>query len=127
MTLHRFSSKAKVGEKIRKFPKPCRICGVLSLEPLCEPHALQAKQIHEARRAIRKKETGQYGGDYQRRAKAVRESAITCHLCGEGRRVDDPWEADHVEPSTQGSLARLLPAHRTCNRSKSNKTNERNN
>ena len=115
------SSRGKVGERIRKFPKPCRICGVLSPEPLCEPHQAQAKAIHEARRSMRKAQTGQYGGDYARRAKAVRESAILCHLCGEGKKENDPFEADHVIPASSGDTGTLLPAHRSCNRRRSNK------
>ena len=121
MTLHRYTDRGKVGEKIRKFPKPCRICGVLSLDPLCPPHTEQAKKIHEARRAIRKAETGQYKGDYYRRARAVREAAILCHLCGEGRKENDPFEADHVVPASSGNTGELLPAHRSCNRRRSNK------
>jgi 5-methylcytosine-specific restriction endonuclease McrA len=121
MTLHLSTSRAKVGEKIRRFPKPCRICGVLSLEALCEPHSAQAKAIHEARRALRKAQTGQYSGEYQRRAKAVRDSAIVCHICGEERKENDPFEADHVIPASSGDTGQLLPAHRSCNRRRSNK------
>ena len=120
-THHRYSSRGKAGEKIRKFPKPCRICGVLSPDPLCPPHSEQAKQIHEARRALRKKETGQYSGDYQRRARAVRQAAILCHICGKGKKENDPFEADHVIPASNGQTAQLLPAHRSCNRQRSNK------
>jgi len=114
-------SRGKVGEKIRRFPKPCRICGTLSPEPLCEPHRAQAKAIHEARRAQRKAQTGQYSGDYARRAKAVRDSAVICHICGEGRKQNDPFEADHYIPAEQGSQATLLPAHSSCNKRRSNK------
>jgi hypothetical protein len=120
-TLHLSSSGEQVGEKIRRFPKPCRICGVLSPEPLCPTHTQQAKEVHEARRAQRKAQTGQYGGDYARRAKAVREAAITCHLCGEGKKENDPFEADHVIPASSGQTGQLLPAHRSCNRRRSNK------
>ena len=121
MTHRPSTSRGKVGEKISKFPKPCRICGVLSPEPLCEPHRAQAKAIHEARRSQRKATTGQYGGDYARRARAVRENAIACHLCGEGKKENDPFEADHVIPASSGDTGQLLPAHRSCNRRRSNK------
>ena len=121
MTHRPSTSRGKVGEKISKFPKPCRICGVLSPEPLCEPHRAQAKAIHEARRAQRKAQTGQYGGDYARRAKAVRDSAVICHICGEGRKQNDPFEADHYIPAEQGSQATLLPAHSSCNKRRGNK------
>jgi hypothetical protein len=125
MTLHLSASRGKVGEKIRRFPKPCRVCGVLSPEPLCPPHQAQAKEVHEARRRIRKAQTGQYGGDYYRRAREVRENAILCHLCGEGKKEGDPFEADHVIPAEAGNLAILLPAHRSCNRRRSNKPLDR--
>ena len=46
--------------------------------------------------------------------------AEICHLCGEGGRVGDPWEADHVNPEL-GSQSILLPAHRSCNRKRGNK------
>jgi hypothetical protein len=116
-----FSSRGKVGEKISKFLKPCRICGVLSPDAICPPHQAQAKQVHEARRAIRKAQTGQYGGDYAKRARAVRQAAVLCHLCGEGKKENDPFEADHVIPASSGDSASLLPAHRSCNRRRSNK------
>ena len=115
------TSRAKAGERIRRFPKPCRMCGVLSLDPLCPPHQEQAKRIHEERRAIRKAETGQYSGEYRRRAKAVREAAVLCHLCGEGKKENDPFEADHVVPASSGDTGTLLPAHRSCNRRRGNK------
>jgi hypothetical protein len=106
---------------MRKFPKPCRVCGTLSPDPLCPPHQAQAKQVHEARRAQRKAQTGQYSGDYARRARLVRESAILCHLCGEGKKEEDPFEADHVIAASNGTTGQLLPAHRSCNRRRSNK------
>jgi hypothetical protein len=56
----------------------------------------------------------------------VRESATLCHLCGEGRKENDPFEADHIIPAEAGSQAILLPAHRTCNRKRSNKPIEKN-
>lgn len=106
---------------MRRFPKPCRICGQLSLNAMCEPHQAQANLIHEERRRIRKKETGQYGGSYATRARAVREAAIACHLCGEGKKINDPFEADHINPSEPGDRAILLPAHRSCNQRRGNR------
>ena len=46
--------------------------------------------------------------------------AEICHLCGEGGRVGDPWEADHANPEL-GQASILLPAHRSCNRKRGNK------
>lgn len=110
------------GEReMKRFPKPCRICGVLSPKPLCQTHLAQSRAVHEQRRALRKAETKQYSNGYKKRAKLIRDTAIVCHICGEGRRMNDPFEADHVIPATPGDSALLLPAHRTCNRLKSNK------
>jgi hypothetical protein len=54
-----------------------------------------------------------YGGDYRKRAKAVRDAATHCWLCGEPARPNDPWQADHVIAGEIESP--LLPAHRSGN------------
>ena len=50
-----------------------------------------------------------YQGTYQTEAKAIRENATHCWICGDGPRPNDPWQADHVDEHT------LAPAHRSCN------------
>jgi 5-methylcytosine-specific restriction enzyme A len=103
------------------FPKPCLDCGLLTRNGnRCEVHQARVDALHEARRASVKKVTGQYGNGYSKRAKEVREAAVTCHLCGEGARWGDPWEADHLYPAEPDSP--LLPAHRSCNISRGNKS-----
>lgn len=89
--------------------RPCVTCGTLT-EGLtyCEPCRLERERKRSARRGRR-----HYTGDYARRARAVRESASQCWICGEGARPDDPWTADHVLPGDPASP--LLPAHRSCN------------
>ena len=109
--------------KVYRFPKPCLRCGKLSDYRLCELHRKEEKERHEAYRATRKRATNQYGGTYARRAKEVRENAIVCHICGEGKKENDPFEADHLNPSEDGNNAILLPAHRSCNRRKGNRPN----
>jgi hypothetical protein len=104
---------------MRKFPKPCLICNALSLETLCPTHLAQVKQLHDIRRQQVKKATGQYSGDYRKRAKQIRDTAIVCHLCGEGARYNDPWEADHIDPANP--MSELKAAHASCNRSRGNK------
>lgn len=49
----------------------------------------------------------------------------TCHICGQGVAVDDPWHVEHVVPKLRGrqgggsdDLANLALAHRSCNLSK---------
>jgi 5-methylcytosine-specific restriction endonuclease McrA len=68
-----------------------------------------------------KKDTGQYSGQYRKRAAEVRASALVCHLCGEGARLADPWVADHINPASHGNTAELKPAHRSCNGRRGNK------
>lgn len=103
-----------------RFPKPCIDCGALTLGGnRCQIHQQRIDDLATARRNSVKKSLGTYSGDYRRRAKAVRESAIICHLCGEGARVNDPWEADHLIAGDPRS--ELAAAHRSCNQRRGNK------
>lgn len=92
--------------------KPCLTCGKLTTNASrCDPcHAAHARAL-DAKRDPAKRQ--HYKGDYRRRAKAVREAASVCWLCGEGERQGDPWQADHVVPGEPESP--LMPAHRSCN------------
>ena len=83
--------------------KACSICGRIALpgSNRCERH-------------YRKPRSGSYGRD----AKRVRETAVVCHLCGQGPRPDDPFVADHIIPRAYGGTddpTNLAPAHRSCN------------
>ncbi len=92
------------------FAKPCINCGTLTRTgSRCEKHQAIVNSRIDARKAQRT----HYSGDYRRRAKAVREAAVTCWLCGDGARPNDPWTADHYIPHDPTSP--LLPAHRSCN------------
>lgn len=51
-----------------------------------------------------------------------------CHICGQGRADDDPFEVEHVLPKLRGrkgggsdDLGNLALAHRSCNIKKSAK------
>jgi hypothetical protein len=102
------------------YAKPCLDCGRLTKGgSRCETHQKMIEQRLEAKRAERKRETGQYAGDYRKRAKQVRDSALYCHLCNEGMRIDDPFQADHLIPGDPNSP--LAPAHRSCNARRGNK------
>jgi hypothetical protein len=79
------------------------------------------QRVEAARAGTRNRE--HYRGDYQRRAKFVRSTAIVCWLCGEGWRSDDPWQADHIEPGNPSS--ELAAAHRSCNIARSNQSRAR--
>jgi 5-methylcytosine-specific restriction endonuclease McrA len=57
-------------------------------------------------------------GTYTRNAAKVRAQAVTCWICGDGPRADDPWVADHVTPRMYGgsdNISNLRAAHRSCN------------
>jgi 5-methylcytosine-specific restriction endonuclease McrA len=82
-------------------------------------HQAQVDQQSANRRATVKRITGQYSGDYKRRAKAVRQSAVNCHICGDPARINDPWTADHIIAGDRNSP--LAPAHRSCNERRGNK------
>lgn len=105
-----------------RFPKPCLDCGVLTTGGnRCDEHETIVKQLHNIKRAAVKKATGQYSGSYRARAKVVRDTALVCHICGDGARVDDSWVADHAIPASPGDSALLLPAHKSCNAKRGNK------
>lgn len=105
-----------------RFPKPCLDCGELTNGGnRCEDHQNLVEKLHNAKRAAVKKVTGQYAGSYRARAKLVRETALVCHLCGDGARANDSWVADHVDPGSAGDTALLLPAHKSCNERRGSK------
>lgn len=103
-----------------KFKVPCLECGVLtSGRNRCPQHQAIMDARHEAKRSEVKRNTGQYSGEYRKRAKQVRETAVACHLCGKGAIMNDPWEADHLIPGDPYSP--LAAAHRSCNQKRGNK------
>ena len=103
-----------------RFRKPCLDCGELTDGGnRCEVHQRRVDELAEMRRALIKKTLNTYGGDYKRRAKQVRDTAVVCHLCGEGARMGDPWQADHLVAGDSNSP--LAAAHGSCNRRRGNK------
>jgi 5-methylcytosine-specific restriction endonuclease McrA len=106
---------------MRRFAIPCIECGQLTKNEggKCSTHKRLYEQQQELRRSLVKKLTGQYSGDYRKRAKAVRDNALECHLCGRGALPNDPWEADHIDPADPKS--ELAAAHRSCNLRRGNK------
>jgi uncharacterized C2H2 Zn-finger protein len=106
------------------FNKPCLDCGALSKKtrcPSCQKGYLEKKD-REGGYQRRGRKAHLYGGDYTKRAKQVRATAIICHLCGGGAREGAPWvwEADHLYPEL-GNNSPLAPAHRVCNQKRGNK------
>ena len=87
-------------------------CPRLTRGTRCAEHQRQHDRARNARRT-------HYQGDYRKRAKQVRDSAVLCHLCGQGARPGDPWTADHVRPGDPTSP--LRPAHKSCNSRRGNR------
>jgi hypothetical protein len=99
---------------------PCLVCNRLTNgSSRCETHQKIWDDAAEMKRRARKAATGQYAGDYKMRARVVRENAYECHICHEGARLNDPWQADHLRPGDPDSP--LAAAHRSCNASRGNK------
>ena len=93
-----------------QFLKPCLDCGVLSYGRRCSLHTQQLTQLIDLKRKHKRKH---YTGDYQKRAKIVRENATHCWICNKGAIEGDPFQADHYHAGQGDSV--LLPAHRSCN------------
>lgn len=87
-------------------PRPCLDCQQLTHDTRCPDCAKRRNRI--------------WRGEYLKQAKQVREQATVCWICGEGARPDDPFTADHLLPANPNSP--LLPAHRTCNSRRGNRT-----
>lgn len=97
--------------------RPCIDCGALTAKgsrcPTCQ------SRLNMRMDAARQGKREHYSGDYQRRAKAVRENAVACYWCGEGFTLRNPVQADHLDAGNPDSL--LVPACRKCNIGRSNK------
>ena len=99
------------------FKKPCLDCGVLSDGSRCEIHTRRVEQLRDIKRAGKKRAL--YNSDYRKQAAIVRATAIACHLCGDGARLNDPWQADHLDAGNPASP--LAAAHRSCNAKRGDK------
>lgn len=108
---------------MRGFRKPCLRCGELSYENYCEIHReLKAAELRQRLATLPKRtdKSKLYGGDYRKRAKEVKEKSTHCHICHKPATPGDPFEADHIIPGDPNSP--LAAAHRSCNRSKGNRS-----
>lgn len=98
-----------------RLPRPCLNCGQLTDNSRCLTCNRERERIASAARPPRP----HYSGDYRKRAKIVRETAIACHWCGGGFAPDNPVQADHV---LQGDPASPLVAScRRCNIARANR------
>ena len=122
LTTHHLQRQRMGNKRKMRFPNPCLDCGTLSLGNRCPTHQQAIDEQAAQRRAAVKASTGQYSGNYTKLARIIRQTTITCALCGQGARPNDPWQADHKQPGTPvHSLDQLQGVHATCNRTRSNK------
>ena len=112
------------GVLMPRFNTPCLDCGQLSRNGSrcgeCQAQRNLVKQVRQDTEARREKKKQLYNYAYRQRAKLVRENATHCHICKQGYRPNDPFEADHLVPGNPDSP--LAPAHRSCNQSRGNAT-----
>lgn len=105
--------------------KPCLNCGRVSDNTRCPKcHAAAQKQTNMKAAARQKNRGGSpYDkGQYRTQAKQVRANATKCHICKQGPKPNDPFQADHLIPIQQGGGAGpLAAAHRSCNIRRANK------
>lgn len=88
--------------------RPCVACGATTtIGDYCDTHAGYGTG--------RDRNRPHYTGDYQTRAKRVRDTATHCAICGGGPRKNDPWTAHHIIAGDPRS--ELVPAHKSCNES----------
>ena len=99
--------------------QPCLGCGQLTIKTRCPECQAPRDQAKNERRAGRKRDTGQYSGDYRKRAALIRATATHCWLCHQAFKPGDRIEADHINPGDPQSP--LAGAHRLCNQRRGNK------
>jgi 5-methylcytosine-specific restriction endonuclease McrA len=105
--------------------QPCLDCGNPTSGtrcPKCSGAHLRARNTKQT--GLRKSKGGrpQYAGGWAAYSKAIRATATVCHLCGEGPKADDPWQADHIIPAARGGGAGpAAAAHRSCNVGRANR------
>ena len=99
------------------FRKPCLDCGALSYDTRCDVHKKRVEQLRDIKRASKKKAL--YNPEYRKQAAIVRATAISCHICNDGARLNDPWQADHLVAGDPNSP--LAAAHRSCNAKRGDK------
>jgi hypothetical protein len=103
--------------------RTCLECGTITTDGTrCQDCRRQLNRQRERARHRPPRIRPHYAGNYQARAKAVRDNASVCWICLEGPRPNDPWTADHLTPGDPNSA--LAPAHRSCNSRRGNRTHD---
>ena len=101
-------------------PRTCLTCGALHHNTSrCD----QCETQRETQR-LRHRDKTHYDHTYRKAAKQVRDSATICWICKQPAKPNDPWTADHLIPADLHSP--LLPAHRSCNSARGNRTHRDN-
>jgi len=103
---------------LRAVMKPCLTCQQLIEAKPNVIRCTDCETVYQSQRHKRQaltRDRSHYLGNYRSRAKVVRDTAEACWFCGEGRRIDDPFQADHLIPQDSSPDAILLPIHRSCN------------
>jgi hypothetical protein len=101
--------------------KPCIDCGTPTNDTRCPTHTNEHDRAKDRGRARHHNEYGR--AKHRGEGARVRATATRCHICGQGPKPNDPWQADHLIPlaNNRGGGGPLLPAHRSCNIARSNK------
>jgi hypothetical protein len=98
--------------------QPCMGCG----QPINETRCVTCQTKYNKERPKRRDRGKGYDYEYKRNARIVRATARICWICGQGRKDDDPWQADHLIPLADGGVrSPLAAAHRSCNIRRSNR------
>jgi hypothetical protein len=86
---------------------PCLTCGDPTTQP---PYCPSCRTIKQRKPAAHSR---LYNNTYRKAAKAIRENATQCWICGGQPTIKDPIQADHVNTGDPNSI--LRPIHRSCN------------
>lgn len=106
-------AKHRQSVQMRQINRPCIQCGALVRSKT------RCADCERKRQATRNQARQYYKGDYAKRARLVRQSALVCALCHLPPTSTDPLTADHVEPGVPSSPLRA--AHRSCNSARGNR------
>lgn len=85
--------------------RACTVCGALAIPGTnrCRAHPKTPRRRDRA---------------YTQAARDLVATATRCAICGQPRRPDDPFVADHRIPIAMGGssdISNVQPAHRSCN------------
>ena len=111
-------------KKMKRLPRPCLDCGVLTTNASrCDTHQtahqVQKQMRQDADPKRKAKKMLLYNAQYQGVAKTIRATASHCYLCLLPFTPHNRVQVDHLYPS-MFDRSPLLPACERCNRRKGN-------